>query len=76
MTPAKSRQSSVRNVAQASWERRRGAAWSDYLRTARELERSTYDQGEQNAWEQLQRRHRRNDELLQEATTGVVVPVS
>lgn len=74
MTTAKSRPSSVRDVATASWERRRGAAWSDYLRTTRELERGTYEHGEQNAWEQLQRRLRRNDELLQEATSGVAMP--
>jgi hypothetical protein len=59
----------MRDVATASWERRRSAAWSDYLRVLRELERSAYDQGEQNAWENLRRRLRRNDELLEEATT-------
>ncbi|MCW2950516.1 MAG: hypothetical protein JWN41_1529 [Thermoleophilia bacterium] len=67
MTTAKSRPTSARDGATASWERRRLAAWSDYLRVVRELERSSYDHGEQNAWENLQRRLRRNDELLESA---------
>jgi len=67
MTTAKSTSASVRDVATASWERRRIAAWTDYLRVARELETSAYVAGEENAWEQLQRRLRRNDELLEAA---------
>ncbi|MBC7461163.1 MAG: hypothetical protein H7287_07360 [Thermoleophilia bacterium] len=74
MTTAKSRPTSVRDVATASWERRRAAAWSDYLRVLNELERAAYEHGEQNAWEQLQRRLRRNDELLDAAaaTTATI----
>ena len=69
MTTAKSRPTSVLDVATASWERRRAVAWSDYLRVLNELERSDYTQGELNAWEQLQRRLRRNDELLEAASS-------
>jgi hypothetical protein len=49
--------------AQFSKERRLRAAWIDYLRIVQAADRSEYDQVEQNAWEQLQRRLRRNDEL-------------
>lgn len=44
--------------------RRRRAAWLDYLRVTSEADRTGYDAVELNAWEQLQRRLRRNDELL------------
>ncbi|MCW2956362.1 MAG: hypothetical protein JWO69_1231 [Thermoleophilia bacterium] len=63
MTTARSRQVPVREHASAAWERRRNAAWLDYLRISQAAERGEYDQAEQNAWEQLQRRLRRNDEL-------------
>lgn len=63
MTTARSRESSTRDVAEVAWDRRRRAAWLDYLRVVQEAERSEYGQAEQNAWEQLQRRLRRNDEL-------------
>jgi hypothetical protein len=41
----------------------------DYLRISQSAERREYDQVEQNAWEQLQRRLRRNDELRDAATS-------
>lgn len=40
------------------------AAWLDYLRQTTEVGDAAYDEAESNAWEQLQRRLRRNDELL------------
>jgi hypothetical protein len=58
----------VGSPAHAAWERRRRAAWIDYLRTTREAASGHYQHVEDNAWEQLQRRLRRNDELLAEAT--------
>ena len=51
------------DAADAAWERRRRAAWIDYLRATREADRSDYDSVEGNAWELLQRRLRRNDEI-------------
>lgn len=48
----------------AAFERRRKAAWLDYLRTTQVSDSAGYEQAESNAWEQLQRRLRRNDELL------------
>jgi len=63
MTTARSRQVPAREVASIAWERRRKAAWIDYLRIVRSADRLEYVQIEQNAWEQLQRRLRRNDEL-------------
>jgi hypothetical protein len=36
----------------------------DYLRVTTDAAPAEYDAVEQNAWEQLQRRLRRNDELL------------
>lgn len=67
MTTARSRQVPARDVASVAWERRRKAAWIDYLRNVRGADRPEYDQVEQNAWEQLQRRLRRNDELRTDA---------
>lgn len=64
MTTARSSQLSAHDVATASWERRRKAAWLDYLRIVHEADRSEYEAVEANAWELLQRRLRRNDELL------------
>jgi hypothetical protein len=58
------RQAQAPDPTNAVWERRRKAAWLDYLRTTREAPRSDYEWLERNAWEQLQRRLRRNDELL------------
>lgn len=66
MTTAWSRETSTRDVADVAWERRRRAAWLDYLRVVQSSERGTYTQEEQNAWEQLQRRLRRNDQLRDE----------
>ncbi|MCW2925507.1 MAG: hypothetical protein JWM98_2911 [Thermoleophilia bacterium] len=63
MTTARSSQVSARDVANVAWERRRRAAWLDYLRIVREVDRSEYEGAETNAWELLQRRLRRNDEL-------------
>lgn len=63
MTTARSRETSARDVAEVAWDRRRRAAWIDYLRIVREAERGEYIDVEQNAWELLQRRLRRNDEL-------------
>ncbi len=51
------------DAADAAWERRRRAAWIDYLRATRESDRGEYDAVERNAWELLQRRLRRNDEI-------------
>lgn len=64
MTTARSRQVPAIDPAVLAWERRRSAAWIDYLRTIREADRSEYEDSEGNAWEQLQRRLRRNDEIL------------
>jgi hypothetical protein len=61
------------DAAEAAWERRRRAAWIDYLRATREADRGAYDAVEANAWELLQRRLRRNDELRSDA--GRAVPV-
>ena len=66
MTTARSSQVSAVDAAQAAWERRRTAAWIDYLRVVREAARGEYEDAEGNAWETLQRRLRRNDELLAE----------
>lgn len=63
MTTARSSQVSARDAATVAWERRRKAAWIDYLRIVREADRSDYEPVEGNAWELLQRRLRRNDEL-------------
>lgn len=63
MTTARSRQVPGRDASAATWERRRKAAWIDYLRITRSADNAEYGQVEQNAWEQLQRRLRRNDEL-------------
>ena len=46
-----------------TWERRRRAAWIDYLRTTRACSTDDYRTVEQQAWRQLERRLRRNDEL-------------
>jgi hypothetical protein len=58
------RQFSKPDPAQVAFERRRRAAWLDYLRSTREAAAREYEQVETNAWEQLQRRLRRNVELL------------
>lgn len=58
------RQFSAPDAARISFERRRRAAWLDYLRTTRDAAAREYEQVETNAWEQLQRRLRRNEELL------------
>lgn len=63
MTTAKSRQVPALDAAKVAWERRRLAAWADYLRVTREAAAGDYHGAEDNAWEQLQRRLRRNDEL-------------
>jgi hypothetical protein len=66
MTTARSSQVSAVDAASVAWERRRKAAWLDYLRVVRDATRGAYDAVEGNAWETLQRRLRRNDELLEE----------
>ena len=77
MTTAWSRETSTRDVADVAWERRRRAAWLDYLRVVQSSERSAYAQDEQNAWEQLQRRLRRNDQLRDEVrAAGNASPTS
>lgn len=48
-------------------ERRRRAAWIDYLRSIRAARAPEYEEVEANSWEQLQRRLRRNDELLEQS---------
>ena len=65
MTTARSSQIPARDTAAAAWERRRKAAWIDYLRIVQDSDRSEYETTETNAWELLQRRLRRNDELLE-----------
>jgi hypothetical protein len=70
MTTARSSQVSARDSAQTAWERRRRAAWIDYLRAVREAGRSDYDAVENNSWELLQRRLRRNDELREQLLTA------
>ena len=66
MTTARSSQVPAVDSATVAWERRRKAAWIDYLRVVRESARSEYEAAEGNAWETLQRRLRRNDELRDE----------
>jgi hypothetical protein len=63
MTTARSSQVPAIDAASVAWERRRRAAWIDYLRAVRESDRPEYESAESNAWELLQRRLRRNDEL-------------
>lgn len=72
MSSARSRELPTRDVTNVAWERRRRAAWIDYLRVVQESDRSEYEQVEQNAWEQLQRRLNRNDELRAAATSGAL----
>ncbi len=66
MTTARSSQVPAIGAATVAWERRRKAAWIDYLRVIREADRSEYHSAEGNAWEILQRRLRRNDEIRDE----------
>jgi len=63
MAMARSGQIPAIDAATVAWERRRKAAWIDYLRAVREADRAEYDDAESNAWELLQRRLRRNDEI-------------
>lgn len=63
MTTARSSQIPVHDTVETAWERRRKAAWIDYLRAVRSTNRRDYYTAESNAWELLQRRLRRNDEL-------------
>ena len=67
MTTARSSQVPAVDAATVAWERRRRAAWMDYLRVVREAERGAYADTEGNAWEQLRRRLHRNDELREQA---------
>jgi hypothetical protein len=67
MTTARWSQIPALDATTIAWERRRRAAWIDYLRATREAERTDYDAVESNAWELLQRRLRRNDELREAA---------
>mgnify|MGYP000929549074 CR=1 FL=1 len=71
MTTAPSSPASGRDTARGAWERRRRAAWIDYLRSVREADRNDYESAEGNAWELLQRRLRRNDELFAESRATV-----
>jgi hypothetical protein len=71
MTTARSSQVPAIDAASVAWERRRRAAWIDYLRAIREADRSGYEDAEGNAWELLQRRLRRNDEIRDTAREGV-----
>lgn len=67
MNPASAygpREMSPAVAARTAWQRRRHAAWIDYLRTTREADAGGYDSVEQHAWAVLERRLRRNDELL------------
>lgn len=63
MTTARWSQVPAIDAASVAWERRRRSAWIDYLRILRDADRSEYEAAETNAWELLQRRLRRNDEL-------------
>lgn len=45
-----------------AYDRRRRAAWFDYLQTTREAPRSQYHEIERAAWARLQRRLERNDQ--------------
>jgi len=63
------RQFPASDPARAAYERRRRAAWLDYLRVTQDADRIEYEDVEGNAWEQLQRRLARNEELLAAATT-------
>lgn len=65
MTTARSSQIPAVDAATVAWERRRRAAWIDYLRAVREAGRPEYEAAESGAWELLQRRLRRNDEIRQ-----------
>ena len=60
---ARSGQVPAIDAATVAWERRKRAAWIDYLRAVREADRVEYEDAEANAWELLQRRLRRNDEI-------------
>ena len=68
MATARSTQVPAIDAASVAWERRRKAAWIDYLRALREADRREYEAEEANAWELLQRRLRRNDEIRDAAT--------
>lgn len=70
MTTARSSQVPARDAVEAAWERRRRAAWIDYLRLVREADRSEYGDVEANAWELLQRRLRRNDEIREDSVAA------
>ncbi|MCB0877758.1 MAG: hypothetical protein KDC46_02100 [Thermoleophilia bacterium] len=67
MTTARSSETSALDAAEVAWERRRRAAWLDYLRATQEADRGQYHSVEGNAWELLQRRLRRNDEIRNDA---------
>lgn len=67
---ARSGQVPTIDAATVAWERRRRAAWIDYLRALREADRAAYEDAEANAWELLQRRLRRNDEIRDAARTA------
>ena len=66
------RQFSAPDPARAAYERRRRAAWLDYLRVTQEAPRTEYEDIEGNAWEQLQRRLARNEEIYAGARAGTV----
>lgn len=72
MTTARWSQIPALDANSIAWERRRRAAWIDYLRVTREADRTAYDSAESNAWELLQRRLRRNDELRNAAAPVAV----
>jgi hypothetical protein len=67
---ARSGQVPAIDAATVAWERRKRAAWIDYLRAIREADRVAYEDAEANAWELLQRRLRRNDEIRDTARAG------
>ncbi len=66
MTCASHHRPSAHDPALVAWERRRRAAWFDYLRTIRSTAAAQYEQVESDAWRKLERRLRRNDERLSE----------
>jgi len=72
--PARGPQETIATTtATAAHTRRRRAAWLDYLRVTSEAPEASYNADESNAWEQLQRRLRRNDELLANALQDLAV---
>jgi hypothetical protein len=67
MTQTTSRRDAHSEFHTAAFERRRRAAWIDYLLTTRDERGERYAEIEQAAWSRLERRLERNRQLLDEA---------